>query len=213
MWLGFLSVVFLLWYFFESLFNNLIVFLIIFTLVQLKLFYFWILNILEISEIINQGWIFPYFQNLIKSSFLIFNGDDFFISVINDYTTFTIFYKMFLHQQWLLYILGFIFINKKAFKNFITDKNTMFNDLILHTYVYTKYIFFNVLNLTKYIFFIIVLTIKINFSRLINFTYLLNNFNKSIILWKPLFKRWSYIGFYFKTKMFWLNKNRQKHSI
>lgn len=211
MWLGFLSVLFLLWYFFESLINNFIAFLIIFTLIQLKLFYFWILNILEISDVINQGWIFPYFQNLVKSSILIFNGDAFFFSIINDYTTFTIFYKMFLHQQWLLYILSLIFFNQKTTYNLKNSSNTSINEFFLHLYIYGKYLFYNVVYLIKYVVFAITIFMQINF---IKFNYFINhfaNFNKSVILWKPLFKRWSYIGFYFKTKMFWLNKNRQKH--
>lgn len=211
MWLGFLSIIFLLWYFFESLINNFIIFLIIFTLVQIKLFYFWILNILEISDITNQGWIFSYFQNLIKSSILIFNGDAFFFSLITDYTTFTIFYKMFLHQQWLLYILILIIFNQKIISKITISSNPNVSNLLLYIYTYIKYVFYNLLTLTKYVFFNILLHVKLSIIKLNYITYYLNNFNKSILLWKPLFKRWSYIGFYFKTKMFWLNKNRQKH--
>ena len=211
MWLGFLSIIFLLWYFFESLINNFIIFLIIFTLVQIKLFYFWILNILEISDITNQGWIFSYFQNLIKSSILIFNGDAFFFSLITDYTTFTIFYKMFLHQQWLLYILILIIFNQKIISKITISSNPNISNLLLYIYTYIKYVFYNLLTLTKYVFFNILLHVKLSIIKLNYITYYLNNFNKSILLWKPLFKRWSYIGFYFKTKMFWLNKNRQKH--
>lgn len=210
MWLGFLFVLFFLWYFLESFLNNFIVFLIIFILIQLKLFYFWILNILEISDIINQGWIFPYFQNLIKSSILIFNGDSFFFSIINDHTTFTIFYKMFLHQQWLLYILTLIFLNQKVRHNFTNSNDIHISNFFLHLYVYGKYLFYNVVSLTKYVIFTTIVFFKINIIKFNFFTNYFVNFNKSIILWKPLFKRWSYIGFYFKTKMFWLNKNRQR---
>lgn len=206
MWLGFPFLVFVLWYFLETVVNNFIIFFIIFILVQIKLISAWLLNLLEISDISNQAWIFSYFQNLIKNSVLIFNEDDFFFSITNDLTTFTILYKMFLHQQWFLYGLILIFITQKNYNSsFINNTN-----FYLYIYVYSKYILFNVVNWLKYLSLISVLFIQILITKIIFISRLYFTFNKSFLLWKPLFKRWSYIGFYFKAKMFWLNKNRQK---
>ena len=218
MWIRVLFICFI-WYnspfLFLNLSNNLVdnflISIVFFFLITFKLIYVYVLDNLNIIDISNQLWIFSFNEFFYKNLFGILSNSNLLLCVTTDDSfTFVTFYKMFNQQQFLLFILIAIFLLK--IKNDTTSlQNLEFVTIIFYFYILIKYFillnFFSIKN--------ILLQISLNFYQnwitlFSFFVRYINFFNKSIILWKPLFKRWSYIGFYYKTKMFWLFKNRQK---
>lgn len=86
------------------------------------------------------------------------------------------------------------------------------NSVIFYNYILLRSLIFYFIRLLQYIYIYLGLTIKFLFldnilkqtnksTMLLKFVFIFKN---KFILWRPLFKRWSYLGLFFKTRTFWV---------
>lgn len=122
-------------------------------------------------------------------------------------------------SEFLILFSSFIFLSLLLIfffnKTYFLKKNKFtFTPFSLRYYLYYRYIKIAVLNNFWKFIMIIFYFLKKNFLLLIKdrlhilvlFQKLLNNLQKLNLLWRPLFKRWSYYGLFSKTRTFWIRK-------
>lgn len=105
-------------------------------------------------------------------------------------------------QPFIIYVIIILLIFQFFQKN---EKKIPFNPITI-LYKLFRYLLYSLNNILTLLTNIKLMIIK-QFLKIQAFNYF--NLKYIFLLWKPLFKRWSYAGFYFKAKTNWLFKNRQ----